>query len=149
MKPLQPATTLPPHWPTWYKHVAASTGLSEIQLRNLYNDEFLAGTTWMNDLYVVIQTELKSGWTHLSIRRKDRKPCRDWRHFQQIKNQLCGVEREGLELYPAESRLVDTANQFHLWVQKENFRIPIGYFFGRQVDDTIKVPGVVQRKLDK
>src|SRR6266566_417072 len=36
--------------------------------------------------------------------------------------------REGLEIYPAEERLVDSANQFHLWVfASPIFRFPIGF----------------------
>jgi len=36
--------------------------------------------------------------------------------------------REGLEIYPAEERLVDSANQFHLWVfDSPIFRFPIGF----------------------
>ena len=150
MKPLQPAQSLAPHWPTWSKAVRASTGLTDEQLRNLYNDEFLAGTTWMNDIYVVILTTLKGGITHLSIRRRDRRACRDWRDFQQMKNQLCGAEREAMEIYPAESRVIDTANQFHLWVLPEGMIVPTGYFMGRHVldADQLKVPGAVQRPLE-
>src|SRR5690606_20517486 len=39
----------------------------------------------------------------------------DWREFQQLKNYLVGEEWEGVELYPAESRLVDPSNRFYLW----------------------------------
>lgn len=39
----------------------------------------------------------------------------DWREFQQLKNQLAGEEWEGLELYPAESRLRDVGNAYLLW----------------------------------
>jgi hypothetical protein len=148
MKPLQPAVSFPPHYPTWSKAVKDSTGLSETELKNLYNDEFLAGETFMNDVYVVILTTLKNSVVHLSIRRKDRKPCRDWRDFQQIKNELCGKEREAVELYPAESRLIDTANQFHLWVMPAGVLMPMGYFFGRHVTDDLKIPGAVQRPLN-
>jgi len=51
---------------------------------------------------------------HLSIKRLDKHPVRDWRHFQRIKNELIGEENEAVELYPAQSRLVDTTNQYHL-----------------------------------
>jgi hypothetical protein len=53
---------------------------------------------------------------HLSIKRVDREPVTDWRHKQEIKNMVVGPEFEGIELFPAESRCVDTANQYHLWV---------------------------------
>jgi len=64
--------------------------------------------------------------THLSLRRADRDAVHDWREMQRIKNELVGPEVEALELYPAESRLVDQANQFHLWCFP-GARIPIGF----------------------
>jgi len=77
---------------------------------------------WKNDIYTVFvrRKQMFKGvpcsMTWLSIKRNDKEPCRDWRHFQWIKNQLCGAEKEGCELYPAESRLTDGSNQYHLWV---------------------------------
>jgi hypothetical protein len=150
MKPLQPAVSCPPEWTTWAAAMFKSTGISFENLRKLYNEEFLEGETWMNGQYVVIKKEFAGGAHHLSIRRVDRRPCRDWRDFQAIKNQLCGPEREGLELYPAESRVIDTANQFHLWVMPEGKKLEIGWNCGRQVkgpDNT--VPGAVQRELEE
>ncbi len=65
---------------------------------------------------------------HLSIKKRTKGVMHDWRHLQRIKNELVGPEYEGVELYPAESRLVDTANQYHLWVMKDStFRWPFGY----------------------
>jgi hypothetical protein len=64
----------------------------------------------------------------LSIKRHDRRPIHDWRHLQRIKNALVGEQHEAVELYPAESRLVDTANQYHLWVLADpNKRFPMGW----------------------
>jgi hypothetical protein len=86
---------------------------------------------WQNDVYEVAVYR-NSEITHLSIKRRDRKPVTDWRDKQEIKNQLVGKENEGLELYPAESRLVDTANQFHLWVLTDPKKtIPVGFNEGR------------------
>jgi hypothetical protein len=74
----------------------------------------------------VIDTALgRVNW--LAIVRRDRTAIHDWRDLQRIKNELCGPEREGLELYPAESRLVDTNNQYHLFVLPEGTQIPLGY----------------------
>jgi hypothetical protein len=74
------------------------------------------------------------GW-HLSIKRRDKKPIHDWRDLQEIKNDLIGPENEGIEIYPAESRKVDTANQFHLWVMADpKKRIACG-FWERMIDD--------------
>jgi len=85
----------------------------------------------------------------LSIRRLDRAPARDWRDFQRIKNQLLGPECEAIELYPAESRLVDTATQYHLWcVVDPLFRFPFGYDAGRIVTSKGGA-GAVQRPLDE
>ena len=60
------------------------------------------------------------GITHVSIKTHDRKPISDWRDMQTIKNELIGEEYEAVELHPAESRLVDTANQYHLWVMEKS-----------------------------
>lgn len=73
--------------------------------------------------------------THLSVKRLDRAPLRNWRHFQQIKNEVCGEEREALEIYPAESRVADNANQYHLWVLPEGASIPLGFESGMVVVD--------------
>jgi hypothetical protein len=51
----------------------------------------------------------------LTIRNKDQSAKHDWREFQRIKNELLGPEEEAVELYPAESRLTDTKNEFRLW----------------------------------
>lgn len=63
---------------------------------------------------------------HLSIKRNDKSPVHDWRDLQRIKNEILGPEEEACELYPAESRMVDGANQYHLWSFKGQ-RAPFGY----------------------
>lgn len=104
---------------------------------------FLEGTTanyklWMNDKYQVAiyrpdkNTGLvDAGWPpmiHLSIKRLDKKPINDWREMQEIKNELVGPEHEAVELFPAESRKVDLANQYHLWVfANPEHRFPFGF----------------------
>lgn len=87
-----------------------------------------------NNLYHVIvrrQKDLNGNWPDmlwLSIRRTDKKVVRDWRHLQRIKNELVGENYEGMEMFPAEERLVDAANQYHLFVVDERkFRWPWGY----------------------
>lgn len=115
-------------------------------------EEYATGkqTMWINNRYVVIKKEMSNGFTWLSIRHIDRKPIRDWRHFQRIKNELCGEDREGFELYPAEERLVDEANQYHIWVLPEGERVPIG-FQERLVSggDVASQIGARQRELDE
>jgi hypothetical protein len=97
-----------------------------------------SATTFLNDTY---QVEIRQRGDErlpllwLSIKRIDRQPIRDWRELQQIKNELVGPECEAIELYPAESRLTDSANQYHLWACPDpKFRFPIGWE-GRLVSD--------------
>lgn len=66
--------------------------------------------------------------TQLSIKRRDKGVQRSWRELQRIKNELCGREREAVELFPADSRLMDSANQYHLWVLPEGQAFPFGYW---------------------
>ena len=62
----------------------------------------------------------------LSIKRLDKAPMRDWRELQRIKNDILGPESEAIEIYPAESRLMDTANQTHLFALHHSF-VPFGF----------------------
>lgn len=104
------------------------------QLARLY-----AMSVWRNDEFeVAIDDAFEQPadcppLLHLSIKRLDREAVHDWRKLQQIKNMLTDPEFEAIELYPAESRLLDTANQYHLWVFADaGFRLPFG-FEGRNV----------------
>ena len=65
--------------------------------------------------------------TWLSIKRCDRRAIRDWRDLQRVKNELVGSEVEAVELFPAEDRLVDTANQYHLFAFPRGYRLPFGF----------------------
>jgi hypothetical protein len=88
--------------------------------------------------------------THICIRRLDGAcDIRDWRHFQQIKNEICGEEREGFELYPRESRKVDTSNKFHIWVLPDGISMSAVGWLERDVqyDERKNVPGMRQRTL--
>ena|SRR5437870_1228732 len=96
--------------------------------------ESLGDRIFQNDTYQVIVRSFVSEafeglpMVHLSIRRLDREAIHDWRDLQEIKNQLVGPECEAIELYPAESRLVDTSNQYHLWCwTNPEVRVPIGW----------------------
>ena len=81
----------------------------------------------------------------LSIKTRDKQAYHDWRDLQRIKNEVLGPEWEGVELFPAESRLVDTANQYYLWCF-EKFRFPFG-FPGRLVAEG-GYRGSVQRPFE-
>jgi hypothetical protein len=95
---------------------------------------------WGNDLYqctVQYTDEVhgRNGVMALSIKRHDRAAVRDWRHLQQIKNDVAGPEREAVELFPAESRLMDTSNQYWLWVAPVGAAYPVGFDAGAVTDD--------------
>lgn len=88
---------------------------------------------WQSPLYEVYSFRCKvPEWpggevTWLSVKRRRKDHVRDWRHLQRIKTEICGPDREAVELFPAESRHVDTSNQYHLWVLAEGYRFPFGY----------------------
>jgi len=118
------------------------------EIKRLYEEE-LDVELWANDIYQVrIDREpekqahifntpdTRGVFIHLSIKRIDGSAVHSWRDLQEIKNQLVGVEHEAIEIYPAESRLVDTANQYHLWCFKEvGVGFPVG-FHTRNVMDS-------------
>lgn len=106
-------------------------------------------TVWINDTYQVQRREMSGGLIHVNIRRRDGGPImRDWRHFQQIKNEMIGEECEAIELYPAESRKVDASNKYHIWGYADpTWRFPIG-MKDRDVDYADgNTPGTRQRPL--
>lgn len=105
-----------------------------VDVVNRVIDEQLSSEVWLNDRYqVVVRRDIvvpnfpSVHW--LSIKRLDRECVHDWRDLQLIKNELVGPDHEGFELYSAEWRLVDSANQYHLFVfvSSEDF-LPVGFF---------------------
>jgi hypothetical protein len=87
-------------------------------------DEHDNSTVYVNDTYQVAVRDVPgtASWPDmiwLSIKRRDKEIIHDWRDLQEIKNLIVGPEHEGVELYPAEDRKVDTANQYHIWVLKD------------------------------
>jgi len=82
---------------------------------------------WLNDKYQVNIKRFPNDMIELSIKRLDKESIHDWRDLQTIKNMLASPEREAVELYPAETRLVDSSNQYYLWVMPEGFRFPFGF----------------------
>jgi hypothetical protein len=129
-------------------------------LRDMKNDEI-----WTNNIYQVNvrrrtgqgyfdgSNEVYNGFPKengevawLSIKRLDKEPIHDWRDLQQIKNEVVGEEAEAIEIYPAESRKMDVANQYHLFAFTTP--IPIG-FVGRAVESSDKAAqvGAKQRAL--
>jgi hypothetical protein len=116
--------------------------------------ELAEAEIWKNGQYTVVVTrwtegELAGQVQELSIRRDDRKPARDWRDFQRIKTQLAGADVEAVELYPAESRLMDTANQYYLFCLPAGQTFPFGFAGQRNVKTAAEAAavGATQREL--
>lgn len=99
---------------------------------------------WTNDRYQVVVRymvsdedgpEGRDGMLHLSIHRHDRRRLRDWRHLQQIKNEVAGEDRWATEVFPPEDKLVDTSNEYHLWVLPRGISIPWAIQTGLVITD--------------
>ena len=83
-------------------------------------------TVWSNKVFAVLKREVPTmigTVTHLAIRDVAGEPLL-WRHLQRIKNELIGLERVAVEVYPPVSELVDQANMYHLWVLPEGVQLP-------------------------
>ena len=64
---------------------------------------------------------------HISFRKRDNSTLIPWHQKQRIKNHFAGEDREAIEIFPSEHRLMDTANQYHLWVLPAGQQIPFGW----------------------
>ena len=141
----------------------ANLNLKPQHLRRLYEEQ-KRDKLYLSEYYqVAINKEAKHGFGNLrmwwlSIKRLDKEPIMDWRDLQAIKTQLCGAEAEGMQLFPAESRVVDTANQYHIWVFMPSNKdgpfpiVPLGWP-SRQVrdndtSDPHHVPNAKQRPIN-
>jgi len=134
----------PVTWRTFSETFGFSKAESKKFLRDMNKDE-----VWTNNLYSVsvrkrtgpgffdATKEVYNGFPKesgevvwLSIKRHDKEPIHDWRDLQRIKNEVVGETAEAMEIYPAESRLMDASNQYHLFAL--HVEIPLG-FVGRAV----------------
>jgi hypothetical protein len=89
------------------------------------------------------------GWVTLSIKRNDRKAECDWRIFMRIKNEIVGPEREAFQLFPCMERVVDTANQYFLFVVPKGYVIQAGQMEQEVSDSERANPmGAVQRDFE-
>ena len=111
--------------------------ITDGQIDDLMNDE-----TWGNDRYTVTVHFLdgdRDGFVEITIHNHRRTTHIPWRHLQQIKNEVLGPDREAVQLFPAEDRLVDTANEYWLYAYPvgkapmRNRRTKVGMDHGRNV----------------
>tara|TARA_R100000742_G_C4274858_1_gene95029 strand:+ start:525 stop:1052 length:528 start_codon:yes stop_codon:yes gene_type:complete len=122
------------------KHLAKFSdvllGTTMRNAKHAYRDTIENEKVYVNDLYYVFVNEEKD-WIHLSIKTHEKSvdSIITWQHKQWIKNDICGVEAEGVELFPAESRMVNSANQYHIWVLTGNEKFSCGWHEGRLVTD--------------
>lgn len=95
-------------------------------------------SVYLNDTYQVIVYEndedifdddLKKDMIYLSIKRLDKKSIRSWEDLYEIKNALVpdGKQRWAVELFPPSHHLVNTSNQYHLWVYPKGYYPPFGF----------------------
>jgi hypothetical protein len=153
MKPFHDATMIMPSNHA-IREMARISGQSFEAIRERYElEKRSARRVVKNNRYQVVIYDrdttpgIPGGMIWLSIKRLDKQPIHDWRDLQRIKNALVGPENEAVELYPAESRLVDTANQYHLWVLKDpEARFPWG--FNQRVVSSESGGGSVQRPIE-
>lgn len=117
--------------PEWTPFEDATMGASAVD--NTVTVEGETFRVFRNSRYTVLVRRVSFGdeWPdmyHLSIKRNDKGVIHDWRDMQRIKNEIVGPENEGVELYPKESRLVDSANQYHMYVLVDpKITFPFGY----------------------
>lgn len=106
----------------------------ECRMRGIQNDCPGFISIMQNNLYTVqifshsakIYEDAFANIGHLLVRRNDEGPIRSWSDMQRIKDELAGPERVAVEVYPERSNLVDQANNYHLWIFPEGYKLPFG-----------------------
>jgi hypothetical protein len=133
------------------RETMAHYGVDEAEAIAMLDAEEAKSEFYINELYQcqTQPTGPDGEMIHICIRRRDGAAIFDWRHMQQIKNELAGPQREAIQLFPAEDRKVDTSNKYHLWVLPEGARLNAVGWKDRDVqyEERRDVPGMRQRKL--
>jgi len=125
--------TPPRRWDPMRHSVSFFTGSPEQKARRdaliaKMGDTYQEPEVWGNSIYSAFITRDDAGNVrHISYHRRDRKAARDWRDTQRLKNDIAGAECEAIELYPAQSRVLDTANEYHLFVFPPGVILPFGW----------------------
>ena len=138
---------------TW-QNVATITGGNKAKAKKAIRKSMLEISkqeNWSNDIYkCAVMPVTADGITELAITRVDRGSIHDWRDIQRIKNDVMGAEREAVELYPSESRLIDTSNTYWLYVLPEGAQFSFGMTDGRSIATAKQASliGAVQRDFD-
>lgn len=128
------------------------------------------GSRWENSRYIVSMyapdddDRMPDAWpgvVHLSFRHVTNVAITDFRDFQRIKSELVHPEAMAVQIFPAESQLVDMANQYHLWVfvprswpevpedlDWSSLWLPVGFRGERMVTESQPTPGSHQRRFE-
>lgn len=136
------------------QHVALPSDHPSRKTKDMRQEDEL----WQNSTHTVLVypnnvsaglADPMDGWVTLSVKRNDRKAECDWRIFMRIKNEIVGPEREAFQLFPSMERVVDTANQYFLFVVPKGYVIQAGQM-EQEVSDSVRAKplGAVQRDFE-
>ena len=130
------------HYRKYMKKQGIRLGFKEAK-RDLQTQDMMKESQPFEDCMVIVRTGEKcKGMIHgpteewnercmwISFRKRDNSTMISWQQKQRIKNHFAGEDREAIEIFPSEHRLMDTANQYHLWVLPAGEQIPFGWTTG-------------------
>ena len=152
MQPFQRAEFVP-HTKKQIKAMAKEWGTTEKEVRKALKRMMETESVYKNDKFQVTVRDMgrpfganAPAMLWLSIKRLNKEPITDWRTLQEVKNALLSPEHEAVELYPAESRVTDTANQYHLFAFRDSRnRWPFGFTDGKKLYTASPESGAKQR----
>ena len=154
-RPMEPFIEVAPNNSEEYLNRIRKHAIVSGERAETYVQAHLEQRMFSNDRYAVsirgIIADDGTKMAHLSIKRIDRAVIDDWRDLQTIKNMIVGPERDAVQIFPRESHLVDTSNQYHLWVFiDDGYVLPFG-FKERYISDTNETTfqGTRQRRFVK
>ncbi len=152
-RPMEPFTEAAPNDAPWYlDRIRKHSGFDNPAAADDAIREHLATKIFTNNRYAVfVRTFIaRDGrkMMHLSIKHNDRSVIDDWRDLQRIKNIFAGPDVDAVQVFPRESRLVDTSNQYHLWCFMDGAPLPYGYEERNVVDvNDSTFTGIRQRRI--
>ena len=114
----------------WYQGIDPKTLQSKFEI---YHGEWMPQLDryWFSDDgYSVMSRLISTEWgkvEHITIQNSKMKGGDvPWSVKQEIKNELFGENRIAIEIFPAQNRLVDVMDVYHLWILPKNFKMPFG-----------------------
>lgn len=112
-------------WPTWKRSETpdgVGAGWCQFVTHAFHNEIFAVLVRPNPDALI--------GGYHLAIRTVSNLEPK-WAELQRIKNELFGEDRSAVQVYPKQSRLIDEADMYHLWIMPEGYE----FGFGLHEDD--------------